>query len=495
MSFQRVRRFKVLKFLWLEGCWIQRQVLSLTPLCTKASNAKKPVRYTSIKKAKPKSINDIAKLLQQKSKETNERKPFATNTTKPATPNQSTDAMLISNAKLQTSTINPPAKDSSESAIPVHTKPVQDTLVDLQAVTSPTGSSLNETASRLNSILIRPAVDFAYSNVIDQNATEGLNKKKYTQISNANDLASNFVDSYAGSTTNDAHGDVTTNITQVSSQTSEVISSYEVDTQNHDAFKEHTPQVVACEETVNMADAIMTTPEVSSVFQGEELRCLSEAVNVNVNIAQAQNYPQPLPQHFPNWSSNVIADKQSSDGQILNQAFPESLPDGSAIQDISEAFCSRSGEVCQVSPSTEYIAGVSLFKSTEDLSVAGTVSACKAVKVDGLSEMSADVQSSISLKDPVLAQTDILVEENQTEAAEMLPEEQLDPIQRLFLHKIREYSTKSQASADPVDAGADYEKAFSEELSKLQRLYGGGDLTNFPGFKFSEPVLDESDSK
>ncbi|XP_056323897.1 uncharacterized protein si:dkey-22n8.3 isoform X2 [Danio aesculapii] len=455
---------------------------------------------TQVLKAKPKSIMDIAKLLQQKSKETNERKQSATNTTKPATPNQSnnwsdTKAALISSAKLQTPTITLQAKDSSESAIHVHTKPVQDTMVDLQALASPTGPSLTETTSRLNSILIHSAVDFTYSNVIDQMATEGLNKETYTQISNANDLSSNSIDSVAGSTTNNDRVDVTTNISQVSSQTSEVISSYEVDTQNHDASEQHAPKVVACEETVNMADAIMTTPEVSSAFQREEPFSLSEAVNVNVNIAQAQNYAQPLSQRFPNWSSNVIADKQSSDGQILNRAF-ESFPGGTEILDISVVF-SKSGEVCQVSPSAEPIAGVSLFKSTEELSVAGTVSASclsKAVKVDGLSEMSADVQSSITLKDPVLVQNYILEEEKRTEA-EKLPEEQLDPIQRLFLHKIREYSTKSQASAGPVDAGADYEKAFSEELSKLQRLYGGGDLTSFPEFTFSEPVLDENGSK
>uniref|UniRef100_A0A671M775 ATP synthase peripheral stalk subunit F6, mitochondrial n=1 Tax=Sinocyclocheilus anshuiensis TaxID=1608454 RepID=A0A671M775_9TELE len=56
--------------------------------------------------------------------------------------------------------------------------------------------------------------------------------------------------------------------------------------------------------------------------------------------------------------------------------------------------------------------------------------------------------------------------------------EQLDSIQRLFLDKLREYSTKSQASGGPVDAGPEYEKALSEELTKLQRLYGSGDLTN-----------------
>ncbi len=42
-----------------------------------------------------------------------------------------------------------------------------------------------------------------------------------------------------------------------------------------------------------------------------------------------------------------------------------------------------------------------------------------------------------------------------------------------------------RASGGPVDAGPEYKKAFSEELNKLQRLYGSGDLTEFPEFKFS----------
>ncbi|XP_053164271.1 ATP synthase-coupling factor 6, mitochondrial isoform X2 [Hemicordylus capensis] len=61
---------------------------------------------------------------------------------------------------------------------------------------------------------------------------------------------------------------------------------------------------------------------------------------------------------------------------------------------------------------------------------------------------------------------------------------ELDPVQKLFLDKIREYNTKSQKTGGPVDAGPEYEKDMSEETAKLQRLYGGGDLTKFPDFKF-----------
>ncbi|XP_016374801.1 ATP synthase-coupling factor 6, mitochondrial-like isoform X6 [Sinocyclocheilus rhinocerous] len=71
----------------------------------------------------------------------------------------------------------------------------------------------------------------------------------------------------------------------------------------------------------------------------------------------------------------------------------------------------------------------------------------------------------------------------------------LDPIQKLFLDSIRSYSTKSGATGGLVDAGPEYQKALAEEITKLQRLYGGGDLSSFPEFKFPEPKFDEVSSK
>lgn len=35
-----------------------------------------------------------------------------------------------------------------------------------------------------------------------------------------------------------------------------------------------------------------------------------------------------------------------------------------------------------------------------------------------------------------------------------------------------------------VDAGPEYHKNLVEETAKLQRLYGGGDITSFPEFTF-----------
>ncbi|KFR09704.1 ATP synthase peripheral stalk subunit F6, mitochondrial [Opisthocomus hoazin] len=69
---------------------------------------------------------------------------------------------------------------------------------------------------------------------------------------------------------------------------------------------------------------------------------------------------------------------------------------------------------------------------------------------------------------------------------------ELDPVQKLFVDKIREYNTKSKQTGGPVDAGPDFQKDMSESLARLQRAYGEGDLTKFPEFKFEEPNFEET---
>ncbi|XP_043365058.1 ATP synthase-coupling factor 6, mitochondrial isoform X1 [Dermochelys coriacea] len=63
---------------------------------------------------------------------------------------------------------------------------------------------------------------------------------------------------------------------------------------------------------------------------------------------------------------------------------------------------------------------------------------------------------------------------------------ELDPVQKLFIDKIREYNMKSQKAGGPADVGPEYQKDMAEEIAKIQRLYGGGDLTKFPDFKFED---------
>ncbi|XP_006003449.1 ATP synthase-coupling factor 6, mitochondrial [Latimeria chalumnae] len=71
---------------------------------------------------------------------------------------------------------------------------------------------------------------------------------------------------------------------------------------------------------------------------------------------------------------------------------------------------------------------------------------------------------------------------------------ELDPVQKLFVDKIREYATKGKQTGGLVDAGPEFEKDMNEEVTKLQRWFGasGEELIKFPDFKFEELKLEDS---
>ncbi|XP_059472172.1 ATP synthase-coupling factor 6, mitochondrial [Neocloeon triangulifer] len=69
-----------------------------------------------------------------------------------------------------------------------------------------------------------------------------------------------------------------------------------------------------------------------------------------------------------------------------------------------------------------------------------------------------------------------------------------DPVQQLFIDKIREYAQKSKAAGGKfVDASPEIQKELANDLEKAAKQYGGGagvDMTKFPSFQFSEPKID-----
>ncbi|KAH9503832.1 ATP synthase-coupling factor 6, mitochondrial [Bulinus truncatus] len=75
-------------------------------------------------------------------------------------------------------------------------------------------------------------------------------------------------------------------------------------------------------------------------------------------------------------------------------------------------------------------------------------------------------------------------------AATAVASQNLDPIQQLFLDKIRDYRAKSKGGK-LVDATPESEASLNEMLGNLERAYGakGIDMTQFPTFNFSEPTL------
>ncbi|XP_027948909.1 ATP synthase-coupling factor 6, mitochondrial-like [Eumetopias jubatus] len=67
---------------------------------------------------------------------------------------------------------------------------------------------------------------------------------------------------------------------------------------------------------------------------------------------------------------------------------------------------------------------------------------------------------------------------------------ELDPVQKLFVDKIREYRTKLQASGGPIDIGPEYQQDLERELFKLKQMYGKADMNTFLDFKFEDPKFE-----
>ncbi|XP_003410374.1 ATP synthase-coupling factor 6, mitochondrial isoform X2 [Loxodonta africana] len=67
---------------------------------------------------------------------------------------------------------------------------------------------------------------------------------------------------------------------------------------------------------------------------------------------------------------------------------------------------------------------------------------------------------------------------------------ELDPIQKLYLDKIREYRSKRQASGGPVDTGPEYQQDLENEILKLKQKYGKADMNTFPTFTFEDPKFE-----
>lgn len=60
-----------------------------------------------------------------------------------------------------------------------------------------------------------------------------------------------------------------------------------------------------------------------------------------------------------------------------------------------------------------------------------------------------------------------------------------DPVQKLFLEKMKEYKQKSKGGVLP-DSTPAFEARYTEELDKVKRQFGGGDLDKFPEFNFKD---------
>ncbi|KAF0296665.1 ATP synthase-coupling factor 6, mitochondrial [Amphibalanus amphitrite] len=74
-----------------------------------------------------------------------------------------------------------------------------------------------------------------------------------------------------------------------------------------------------------------------------------------------------------------------------------------------------------------------------------------------------------------------------------------DPIQKLFVDKLRQYGEKSKSAKDGlVDPTPQLQAEMKNELERIARVYGikaGDDVTKFPQFNFPEPTIDPISAK
>lgn len=70
-----------------------------------------------------------------------------------------------------------------------------------------------------------------------------------------------------------------------------------------------------------------------------------------------------------------------------------------------------------------------------------------------------------------------------------------DPVQQLFVEKIRDYAKKQKAQTDPdslVDANADQTKSYNDELERIRRIYNitkGENVAEFPKVEMKDPAF------
>ena len=62
----------------------------------------------------------------------------------------------------------------------------------------------------------------------------------------------------------------------------------------------------------------------------------------------------------------------------------------------------------------------------------------------------------------------------------------MDPIQKLFLDKVREYKTKSKKLGEGklVDVSPQFEQKMHKEIDGMKRRFGSGNMEEFPKFDF-----------
>ncbi|XP_052803801.1 ATP synthase-coupling factor 6, mitochondrial-like [Mya arenaria] len=74
----------------------------------------------------------------------------------------------------------------------------------------------------------------------------------------------------------------------------------------------------------------------------------------------------------------------------------------------------------------------------------------------------------------------------------ILAQEAKEPIQQLFVQKIKEFDQKKKAAGGKMQLSAEAEASLKSELARLEAQFqaAGKDMTAFPSFSFSDQPLE-----
>uniref|UniRef100_W5KYW1 ATP synthase peripheral stalk subunit F6, mitochondrial n=1 Tax=Astyanax mexicanus TaxID=7994 RepID=W5KYW1_ASTMX len=521
---------------------------SVMEFCTKSGNPNKPVRYTSIKKAKPKTIIDIGKLILQKTSDTKSTKQsvIAEAAMKAATKTAKHPALkqsAISSDSVATTPKVATAASSSVQVTPVAATTHCDSLKNETHKVSGAEKTLATSSSTAEDLFDTTAfgeqgnvpVKEGHKRVPAPTATKNL----APEVSSSSDF-SGLATSFKGRTSEpESNPDERASPLKATSET--------------DSGAVPVPIDVTYSEEVNSVDEASTEPSVgvlsaTGTVTTEMVNSQSVgAVSVDIPVTPPEVYSQKHPHaghdfskptQVPEGAEIIRVPKGSA--SVPTSTFEDALSEVNA----SRAQIQECGQLSSTASSSKTfteertVASVSTLEIREvaplvphDYTIVEETGLKKMSSSDAspekaiMSDFSSNIipveranqqpkteipehstshaeeksaMAKVSLdQDPDPTNEEFADEELTTDKAGVLrdSEAHLDPIKRLFLDKIREYSTKSKAHDGLVDAGPEYEREFSEELAKLQRLYGNGDLTAFPEFEFPEPVLDEFNPK
>ncbi|KAF4075176.1 hypothetical protein AMELA_G00231610 [Ameiurus melas] len=508
---------------------ILRRMPGIATLSTKAGNPKKPIRYTSIKKAKPQTIFDIGNLLLQRA-------------TKPKESQQLVIGEVVLKAATQTAsnsmaTVGPvPANSKTVAA----KKPGIKVVIELSVISTPIftatvakcADSLFETTTCVKkgeetvpeasvtrdnwsnkasaSSELSPPVSTAFSvslkeitegthvpsNVIDETRTThhaipetgaALAPETYFGIlpsggtvipttDKVSDLSPDLSPAVNGSTeATPVSGDIEIIHAPKDATSTRAVHGSEVNDimpMQEGALVENVDGPNTCTHRIR---APLTITEVkNSQTQGidPELSATGEIINVQDlgNLNSPMTTETSTDSSFTTCSSQIPYKEEN----VSHKLTPE-VETGSA-------------ETAFRIPVTEPVASPVVPNKDSAVQVVAPEEVAVFTSQPKIMDTSAEKGPDVTPETSDPANAELAEEELKTEgehSAQEVLEAQLDPIQKLFLDKIREFSTKSKSCDGLLDAGPEYKKAFSEELTKLQRLYGKGDLSSFPEFKFS----------